>query len=65
MSIAVALSEFVRFHARLFRLVATIATPTFDFAGDRAAPTAQHLGNLRDCLLGVRKAVDLVSFLLT
>jgi len=62
LSVAAGLGAFGRFHARLFRLVATIATTTFDFAADRVAAPAQDLGNLRECLLGFHEAVDSVSF---
>ena len=62
LSIAAALGAFGRFHASLFSSLGTIATPTFDFAADRAEAPAQHLGNLRECLLGFHEAVNLVSF---
>ena len=60
--ITAALGSLRRLRASLLGAIATLATPTIEFAVDGAAVSAHQSGDLADGLIGFQTAVNLVSF---
>ncbi len=60
--ITAALGSLSRLRASLLGAIATLATPTLEFATDGAAVSAQQSGDLANGLVGFQEAVNLVSF---